>query len=375
MMHRIFRIALIYQATCFWTVVILVFLLTGVEIRAQPANDMFANRAILNGTNLLISADNWGASLEPGEPMSWYSSLGATVWWSWTAPLDCVCTISTAGSSFDTILGICSGDAVGNLSFDEYSDDYFADLTSRIKFDAYAGNVYQIFVDGSGGEQGNIWLRLTVGPSMVGTKAPAWSLLKPNGTRVQSSDFAGKVVILDFWATWCGPCKDEIPDFIELQDQYGADGLAVVGLSVDSLSSTVSQFLATYTPVIDYTVVMANSAVQTSYGGIEAIPTTFIIDRDNVIRKKFVGSRYKSEFVSAVAPFLYGKIDLRCGPDGSAALAWRADGEPLVLHSLKCDPSPVWREWTGTIFHDPNGTNRVSIPSAGAGFFRLQYPK
>ncbi len=373
-MHQLFRTNLRSPLTGCGTGIALLLLSAGMAAQAQPANDMFANRITLSGTNLLISADNVGATLEPDEPMYWYNPQGASVWWSWKAPLDCVCTISTRGSSFDTMLGICSGDSLANLSVDEYSDDYYADFTSRVKFDAFAGQVYQIFVDGSEGAQGAISLQLTISAPFIGTKAPAWTLQKPNGVTVRSTDFTGKVIILDFWATWCGPCKDEIPDFIELQDQYGGDGLAIIGLSVDSLSSTVTQFLATYTPVIDYTVVMANASVQSSYGGIEAIPTTFIIDRNNIIRKKFVGTRYKDEFVSAIAPFLYGKLNLQAASGGDCALTWKADGSPLLLHSLKLDPGATWSQWTGTIFQDANGTNRVLIPTTGVGFFRLKYP-
>ncbi len=371
MTHQLFRTNLRPQLICF--VFALLLLSAGIAVQAQPANDMFANRTVLSGTNLLITADNLNATVELYEPVTWYDSYGATVWWSWQAPVDCICTISTAGSSFDTILGVCSGQSLGNLGIEDISDDY-GDLTSRVKFDAFAGQVYQIFVGGASSEQGTISLKLTISAPFIGTKAPAWTLQKPNGVTVRSTDFAGKVIILDFWATWCGPCKDEIPDFVELQDQYGADGLAIIGLSVDSLSSTVTQFLATYTPVIDYTVVMANASVQSSYGGIEAIPTTFIIDRNNIIRKKFVGTRYKAEFVSAIAPFLYGKLNLQPGSGGGGALTWKADGDPLLLHSLKVGSGAAWSEWTGTIFHDANGTNRITLPPVGGGFFRLKYP-
>src|SRR5579859_4532983 len=114
------------------------------------------------------------------------------------------------------------------------------------------------------------------------TAAPAWQLNDIDGQSVKLSDFKGKVVILDFWATWCPPCKAEIPGFIALQKQYAAQGLTVVGVSLDTAgASVVKQFMQRVG--MNYPVVIGDEKIAGQYGGIEAIPTTFVIDRNGNI--------------------------------------------------------------------------------------------
>jgi peroxiredoxin len=121
------------------------------------------------------------------------------------------------------------------------------------------------------------------------TPAPPWALKDPDGKPVSSDQFKGKVVVLDFWATWCTPCKAEIPGYIELQRKYGADGLVFIGVSVDQDGElVVKKFIKDHG--INYTVVLAgDSDIQSAYGDISVIPTTFIIDRQGQIRDKKVG--------------------------------------------------------------------------------------
>jgi peroxiredoxin len=139
---------------------------------------------------------------------------------------------------------------------------------------------------------------------VVPSPAPAWSLKDPDGKPVTSDQFKGKVVILDFWATWCVPCKSEIPGYIELQKKYGADGLAVVGVSVDSDGALiVKKFMKTYG--INYTVVLAGeSDITGAYGDVSAIPTTFIIDRAGRIRDRKVGKEPIGDYEKQVLAIL-----------------------------------------------------------------------
>jgi cytochrome c biogenesis protein CcmG/thiol:disulfide interchange protein DsbE len=136
--------------------------------------------------------------------------------------------------------------------------------------------------------------------------APAWELKDLDGKTVKSSDFKGKVVILNFWATWCPPCRKEIPDFIELQKQYGAQGLAIVGVSLDRDGpATVKKFQKSNN--INYPLVMGNNEVTEAYGGVESIPTTFIIDRAGKIVGKHVGLAPKATFEKELKPLLAAK--------------------------------------------------------------------
>ena len=133
--------------------------------------------------------------------------------------------------------------------------------------------------------------------------APAWTLKNLEGKPVSLSDFKGKVVILDFWATWCPPCRAEIPSFIELQKEYGDQGLAVIGLSLDeSGAAAVKKFVER--AGMNYTVVMADQAVAGAYGGVEAIPTTFVIDRQGRIVARHVGLTSRGEFEKEIKPLL-----------------------------------------------------------------------
>lgn len=131
--------------------------------------------------------------------------------------------------------------------------------------------------------------------------SPAWELKGVDGKTVKSSDFAGKVVILDFWATWCGPCRMEIPGFIELQKQYADKGLVVIGISLDQDgASAVKPFIEKMG--INYPIVLGDEAVVSAFGGIEGIPTTFIIDRAGNIVRKHVGYAPKAEFEADIKP-------------------------------------------------------------------------
>ena len=96
------------------------------------------------------------------------------------------------------------------------------------------------------------------------------------------------MVVLDFWATWCPPCRAEIPDFIALQKKYSSEGLAVIGVSVDQASSkTVKAFAEKNS--INYPVVLADNKIVDSFGGIDGLPTTFLIDRNGNIVKQHLG--------------------------------------------------------------------------------------
>jgi thiol-disulfide isomerase/thioredoxin len=134
---------------------------------------------------------------------------------------------------------------------------------------------------------------VAAGPAPAGTAvpAPAWKLKDVDGQVVSSESFKGKVVVVDFWATWCGPCRTEIPGYIALQKKYASDGLVVIGISVDrdaNAPQTVKNFMEKLG--VNYPVVLADDEVQAAFGGTEYIPTTFIIDRDGNIREKKVGA-------------------------------------------------------------------------------------
>ncbi len=125
-------------------------------------------------------------------------------------------------------------------------------------------------------------------PLPVQGPAPVWALQDIHGQAVSSADFAGKVVVVDFWATWCAPCLEEIPGYIDLQRKYADQGLVILGLSLDAQGPPVVKRFAERVG-INYPLLMADGDVAEAFGGVQAIPTTFVIDRAGQVRHKKVG--------------------------------------------------------------------------------------
>ncbi|HEV2176566.1 MAG TPA: TlpA disulfide reductase family protein [Terriglobia bacterium] len=118
--------------------------------------------------------------------------------------------------------------------------------------------------------------------------APDFSVTDLNGQKINLLDYRGKVVVLDFWATWCGPCRIEIPQFIEMQSKYRDQGLAIIGLATQDQLASVQEFYKQFH--MDYTVAMSNDRTEALYGGILGLPTTFVIGRDGRIYSKHTGA-------------------------------------------------------------------------------------
>ena len=131
------------------------------------------------------------------------------------------------------------------------------------------------------------------------TVAPDFSLESLEGKTTRLSDFRGKAVLLNFWATWCGPCKIEMPWFVELQQKYGSQGLQVVGVAMDDASKEdIAKFAKDMG--VNYPVLIGKEAVGDSYGGIPALPETFFIGRDGKVVDKILGLRGKAEIEDAI---------------------------------------------------------------------------
>ena len=133
--------------------------------------------------------------------------------------------------------------------------------------------------------------------------APQFTLKDADGKVVHISDYKGKVVLLDFWATWCGPCKIEIPWFMEIERNNKDKGFAVLGVAMDDEGwEVVKPFLNDLK--VNYRVVIGNDETAQLYGGVDALPTTFLIDRQGRIAAVHVGLTSKREFVDGVQQLL-----------------------------------------------------------------------
>lgn len=124
-----------------------------------------------------------------------------------------------------------------------------------------------------------------------------------DGNNVELASYKGKVVLLNFWATWCGPCKAEIPGFVELQEKY-KDDLVIVGFSVDDPADKAKAFAAEYK--INYPILLGEGRedVQESYGPIWGIPASFLISRDGTVCRKHLGIAPKSVFEKEIVALL-----------------------------------------------------------------------
>jgi len=140
-------------------------------------------------------------------------------------------------------------------------------------------------------------------PSVKLKNAPDFKLEKVGGGMAKLSEYKGKIIILDFWATWCPPCRKEIPDFVELQKEYGDKGLVILGISLDqNPKKALPPFMKKYK--INYPILLTDGKVDKAYGGVSGIPTTFIIDQKGAIYKQYVGFRPKQVFESDIKALL-----------------------------------------------------------------------
>jgi len=137
--------------------------------------------------------------------------------------------------------------------------------------------------------------------------APDFTLQSLDGSSIRLSDLKGKAVLLNFWATWCSPCKIEMPWFIELQKQYGAQGLQILGVAMDDSSKEdIAKFAKEMG--VNYPVLLGKEAVGDAYGGVPALPETFFIGRDGKIVDKIIGLKGKAEIEDSIKKALDTKM-------------------------------------------------------------------
>src|SRR5438876_2299772 len=141
-------------------------------------------------------------------------------------------------------------------------------------------------------------------PGEIGSRLPEFSVKDLQGHEISSSELRGKVVLVDFWATWCQPCKKEMPGYQKLLDLYGSRGFAVIGFKFDTMMDMEDPVQFAKKIGVRYPLAVAPDDLKQKFGGIEGLPTTMLYDRQGILRKKVVGFEYTDVIESAVKPLL-----------------------------------------------------------------------
>jgi cytochrome c biogenesis protein CcmG/thiol:disulfide interchange protein DsbE len=159
-------------------------------------------------------------------------------------------------------------------------------------------------------------------PEKQRKSAPDFSLQDSNGRTVHLSDYRGKVVLLNFWATWCGPCRLEIPWFVQFERQHKDQGFAVIGIAMDDDGwASVKPFAEDLE--INYRILMGNDSVALLYGGVDSLPTTFLIDRAGKVASVHIGLVSRSYYENDLKELFQSSAP--AAGAGDSAVAVRAE--------------------------------------------------
>jgi thiol-disulfide isomerase/thioredoxin len=138
----------------------------------------------------------------------------------------------------------------------------------------------------------------------IGSRLPDFTVKDLQGPELSSADLRGKVVLIDFWATWCKPCKQEMPGYQKLVDVYGSRGFVVIGFKFDDMMDTEDPLLFAKKIGVRYPLAVAPDHLRQKFGGIEGLPTTLLYDRQGLLHYKVVGFEYTDVIESELKPLL-----------------------------------------------------------------------
>ena len=146
--------------------------------------------------------------------------------------------------------------------------------------------------------------KATIAAGEIGSRLPDFSATDLQGHPVSSAELRGKVVLVDFWATWCQPCRKEMPGYQKLLDQYGSRGFVVIGFKSEVMRDMEDPLQFARTIGVHSPLVVATDDVTQKFGGIQGLPTTMLYDRQGILRTKVIGFEYTDSLELAIKPLL-----------------------------------------------------------------------
>src|SRR6202158_1051019 len=147
-------------------------------------------------------------------------------------------------------------------------------------------------------------IQAVIAAGEIGSHRAEFSVKDLQGREIPSAHLRGKVVLVDFWATWCQPCKKEMPGYQKLLDRYGPAGFAVIGFKFDTMMDTEDPVVVAKRIGVRYPLAVAPGDLKQNFGGIEGLPTTMLFDRRGILRKKVIGFEYTDIFETDLKPLL-----------------------------------------------------------------------
>jgi len=141
-------------------------------------------------------------------------------------------------------------------------------------------------------------------PGEIGSRLPDFAVEGLRGEKISTANLHGKVVLIDFWATWCQPCRKEMPGYQKLLDKYGSRGFAVVGFKSSMMMDTEDPLRFATSIGVRYPLAVTTNDLLHKFGGIQGLPTTLLYDRQEILRRKVIGFEYTQTFETALKPLL-----------------------------------------------------------------------